>query len=238
MIKGKKIILVAPAYNEEGKIGDVVRKALTRAPYLDTVAVVDDGSKDRTVDEAESAGALVIKHAVNTGAGGAIRTGCEYAVEHGYDIIVVEGGDDQDDPAFIERLVNPIIDEEYDFVQGSRYLFGKLDIPAFRLITTKGYSLLFSLAAGKRITDASNGFRAYKTSILRTIDLRQKWLEQYELEPYLLLQTIKQGYKFKEVPVPKFWPKGKSYSKMVPFKSWWSITRPIVYSIINKRGNG
>ncbi|HEX9614496.1 MAG TPA: glycosyltransferase family 2 protein [Bacteroidota bacterium] len=237
MIKGKKIILVAPAYNEEGKIGEVVRKAFARAPFLDTVAVVDDGSRDGTVGEAEAAGALVLKHTVNTGAGGAIRTGCEYAAEHGYDIIAVEGGDDQDDPAFIKDLVTPIIDEGFDFVQGSRYLYGKLDIPAFRLITTKGYSVLFSLAAGTRITDASNGFRAYRTSILHTINLRQKWLEQYELEPYLLLQTIKQGYKFKEVPVPKFWPKGKSYSKMVPFKSWWSITRPIVYSIL-KKDNG
>ena len=234
MIRENKIILVAPAFNEEGKIGEVVRKAFARAPFLDTVAVVDDGSGDGTVAEAEKAGALVLKHSVNTGAGGAIRTGCEYAADHGYDIIVVEGGDDQDDPAFIKELVTPIIDDGFDFVQGSRYLYGKLDIPAFRLITTKGYSVLFSLAAGKRITDASNGFRAYRTSILRTINLRQKWLEQYELEPYLLLQTIKQGYKFKEVPVPKFWPKGKSYSKMVPFKSWWSITRPIVYSILKK----
>lgn len=234
MIDGKRLILVVPAFDEEGKIGEVVRKALTRAPYLDTVLVVDDGSRDATAREAESAGATVLKHPVNTGAGGAIRTGCEYAAEHGYDIIVVEGGDDQDDPAFIERLVQPIINDGYDFVQGSRYLFGKLEIPAFRLITTKGYSVVFSLAARRRVTDASNGFRAYRTAILNTINLRQQWLEQYELEPYLLLQTIKQGYRFKEVPVPKYWPKGKSYSKMVPFKSWWSITRPILYSFLRR----
>lgn len=234
MISGKRLILVVPAFDEEGKIGEVVRKALTRAPFLDTVLVVDDGSRDATAREAESAGATVLKHAVNTGAGGAIRTGCEYAAEHGYDIIVVEGGDDQDDPAFIERLVGPIINDGYDFVQGSRYLYGKLDIPAFRLITTKGYSVFFSLAAGRRVTDASNGFRAYRTAILKTINLRQQWLEQYELEPYLLLQTLKQGYRFKEVPVPKYWPKGKSYSKMVPFKSWWSITRPILYSLLRR----
>ncbi|HLA68822.1 MAG TPA: glycosyltransferase family 2 protein [Bacteroidota bacterium] len=236
MIKNKKLILVVPAYNEEGKIGEVVRKAVARAPMLDKILVVDDGSKDNTSEEAREAGAEVLKHAANTGAGGAIRTGCEYAAEHGYDIIVVIAGDDQDDPSFVESLVRPIVDEDYDFIQGSRYLYGKLDIPKFRLITTRGYSLVFSLAARKWITDASNGFRAYKTSILQTINLRQKWLEQYELEPYLLLQSIKKGFKFKEVPVPKYWPKGKSYSKMVPFKSWWSISRPIFYSMIQGKG--
>ena len=236
MLGGKKIVLVAAAYNEEGKIGEVVRKAKRDAPFLDEIIVVNDCSADSTEKEARQAGATVISHDKNMGAGAAYRTGYHYGLNNGYDIIVEIAGDNQDDPSYIKRMVLPIIEDGCDYVQGSRYKSDtEIILPRFRHITTRIFSFIFSIAAGKRVTDASNGFRAFRAETLKKIDLDKEWLNKYELEPYFLLEVVRNGHKFREVGVPKYWPKGKSYSKMVPFKSWWSISSPMIYRILGIR---
>ena len=238
MYKGERIVLIIPAYNEEGKIGNVVRKAKRWSGFLDDVVVINDGSSDRTEEEARNMGATVINHNKNRGVGAALRTGFNYAMKRKYDIIVVAAGDDQDDPSKIKDLIDPIVNEGYDFVQGSRYLGGyKPNLPKFRYITTKSFSLIFSIIAGKKITDATNGFRAFRTYLLKKIDLNKEWMNRYELEPYFMLEVIKRGFKMKEVGVPKYWPEGKSYSKMIPFKSWWSISKPMIYSLLHIKRN-
>ncbi|MBI5393037.1 glycosyltransferase family 2 protein [Candidatus Woesearchaeota archaeon] len=234
MYKKNKIAVVVPAYNEQGKIEKVISDIKNKSSIVDKIIVVNDGSKDNTMKEAKQAGAFVITHAVNQGAGAAIRTGYNYALQKNFDILVTMGGDDQDDPAYIERLVSEIVDKGYDFVQGSRYKVKGLVLkqPLFRRITTTCYSLLFTLAAGRSVTDGSNGFRAFRTDILKKVNINYSSMNRYEMEPYLLLKTIRKGFRYKEIGVPKYWPKGKSYSKMIPFKSWWSILRPIVYSLL------
>jgi len=222
MYKGKKIAVIAPAYNEEGKIGKVVSDIKKKAKLVDKIIVVNDGSKDKTEKEAKKAGAFVIAHKINQGAGAAIRTGYNYAVEQNFDILITMGGDDQDDPAYIQKLVSFIVDHNYDFVQGSRYKVKGMEIkqPLFRKITTIMYSLAFTLAA-----------RAFRADVLRKVNINYPSMNRYEMEPYLLLRAIQKGFKFREVGVPKYW-RTKEYSKMVPFKSWWSILRPIVYSLL------
>jgi dolichol-phosphate mannosyltransferase len=91
---------------------------------------------------------------------------------------------------------------------------------------------VFSIAAGKRVTESTNGFRAFRTTLLRDprINWRQEWLDRYELEPYLLLKAIQLGYRHCEVPVTKVYPSHElGYTKMRPVVDWWSIMRPVVY---------
>lgn len=222
-----RAVAIAPCLNEEHAIGTVVRKL---KPHVDTVVVVDDGSTDRTAAVACAAGAVVLRHRKNQGAGAAIRTGIRYAQAKRFAICVVLGGDDQDDPREIKRLLSKI-GEGYDFVQGSRWLRGgkTVDIPLFRRVTTKLYSLGFSVIIGKRITDGTNGFRAFRTSICKDkrMDLDQPWLNRYELEPYLFYKSIELGYRVVEVPVTKTYPEG-GYTKMDPLRDYWSISRPLV----------
>jgi dolichol-phosphate mannosyltransferase len=90
---------------------------------------------------------------------------------------------------------------------------------------------MFSLVAGKRLTETTNGFRAIRTTILRDprIDWRQAWLDKYELEVFLLYKAIRLGYRHMEVPVTKVYPPHQQgYTKMRPITGWWSILRPIV----------
>ena len=82
------------------------------------------------------------------------------------------------------------------------------------------------------MTESTNGFRAFRTALLRDprINWRQQWLDRYELEPYLLLKAITLGYRHCEVPVTKIYPPHQlGYTKMRPFVDWWSILRPVVY---------
>ncbi|MFQ5901036.1 MAG: glycosyltransferase family 2 protein [Thermodesulfobacteriota bacterium] len=230
-----RIMVVLPAYNEEGKIGRVVSgiKQDVEPGLIDIVMVIDDGSTDKTVEDAKAAGAHVISKPKNAGIGAAIRTGIDYALDHKFDIVIVMAGDDQDLPVEIPKVLAPIVSKGYDFVQGSRRLYGKrvINMPNFRRFTTKMYSVVFNFLVETKVTDGTNGFRAFKLDILKDkrINLWQDWLDTYELEPYLFYQTIKCGFKVTEVPVTKRYHKFEAYTKMVPFRDWWRITRPIIF---------
>ena len=109
-----------PCWNEEGKVGPGVR-AVPKT-LVDTVFVVDNGSIDNTAKEAEDAGALVLSHPINLGAGGGIRSGLEYGRLNNYDLLAVLAGDNQDDPNDLYRAIDRLIDNKLDYVQGSRWL--------------------------------------------------------------------------------------------------------------------
>jgi dolichol-phosphate mannosyltransferase len=181
-------------------------------------------------------GVMSVKHPRRRGVGAAIRTGIEYATNHGYDIVVIMAGNDKDDPEEIPQLLGPILREGYDLVQGSRYL-GKIgsvgQMPFYRKFATRLHPLVFSLFSGRHLTDTTNGFRAIRLGIFKDerINLSQEWLDTYELEPYILWKVITLGYKFKETFVTKIYPPKEmgGHTKMIPFISWWSILRPLFY---------
>jgi dolichol-phosphate mannosyltransferase len=233
-MNNKRILAILPALNEEKKIGKVISGIISEKEIVETVVAVDDGSRDGTKKEAEAAGAVVLSHPKNLGVGMALRTGFEYALKNNFDIVVIMGADDQDNPSEIRRVVRPIIEDQFDFVQGSRYMPGgaRVNIPFFRWLTTGLYSFLFKLLIRFPVTDGTNGFRAFRTEILKDpkINLRQKWLNKYELEPYLYYKVIELNYKVTEVPVTKKYPLNKiGYTKMIPFLDWWSILRPLIF---------
>lgn len=231
-----RIITIIPAFNEEGKVGEVVQGIYANrrvAKLIEEVVVINDGSKDKTAEEAEEAGAKVISHRINRGAAEAIRTGLNYALEKKYDVCVIMGADTQDFPSEIPQLLEPILQENYDFVQGSRYIKFKQtqDMPLSRAITTRVFTLLFRIAAGFPVTDASNGFRAFRLSILKKVKIPQK-LDRWNLEPLLYLKAIKKGFKVKEVQVTKKYDLKRGFSKMQPITSWYSAGKPILKELL------
>lgn len=228
--------MVLPAYNERSKIGKVVRKIKKDVPAgcVDRVLVVDDGSTDDTAVEAENEGALVIRKPDNEGVGAAIREGITFAQDNDFSVIVVMAGDDQDSPSELPDIVDPILRGECDFVQGSRRLLRRQtpNIPLFRRVTTKFYSLIFRLITGFPCTDGTNGFRAFTVEFTRDrrMNLNQPWLKTYELEPYLFYHAVRLGYRVREVQVTKsYHRKAVGYSKMIPGRDWWNIIKPLFY---------
>ena len=234
-----KILVCPVAFNEHVKLKSVIERFLKSPSFgkMDYL-IVDDCSDDGTTEMIQSyssRGVQTIRHQKRSGVGAAIRTAAAYARSNDYDILVIMAGNDKDNPDEIERLVNPIINNGYDFVQGSRYIgSGAIggDMPFYRKVATKMHPVLMSLIAGAKVTDSTNGFRAFRLSILndKNINLDQAWLDQYELEPYLMFKAIKLGYKFCEAPVTKIYPAKKlGYTKMKPIIGWWSILRPLIF---------
>ena len=233
MYKKKKIIAIIPVYNEQTKAATVVK----RTPALvDTVLVVDDGSDDNGINELSETRAKVIRHKKRMKIGAAIRSGIKFAMDNNFDIIAVVSGNNKDAPEEIPLLLDKIIDENYDYVQGSRYLesgnCGKM--PLHRLLFTKSYSKLLSILFKKKITDATNGFRAYKTSIFndKEINLYQEWIDE-TMEYYLTVKILQsKKIKFCECPVTKLYPPKtayKNYTKIKPFTGWFKRLLPLFY---------
>jgi dolichol-phosphate mannosyltransferase len=233
MYRGLSVLAMAPVLNEEAKIGEVVRR--TPRDIVDEMLVIDDGCTDRSPEVARGLGANVLPLGKTVGVGAALRAGYQYAVAKGYDVAVVMAGNNKDSPEEIPILLDPIADGRADFVQGSRFLKGDANfgpMPTYRKLATRLHPLLFSLVARRRVTESTNGFRAVRTSLLKDprIALDQSWLDEYELEPYLMFKAIRLGYGFAEVPVTKIYPPKKlGQTKMKPITGWWSILRPLVY---------
>jgi dolichol-phosphate mannosyltransferase len=223
------VAVVIPALDEAGKIGRVLDK-LPRDGRFEAI-VVDDGSTDGTGDEARAHGAaLVIRHQLRQGVGAAIRDGWSAGLARKRPYLALISGDDQHDPAELVSAFDTLVGSGADYVQGSRWIPGGkvLGPTGGRGMGTRIYSIAFSILAGRRVTDATNGFRIFRSSILDDpgIRLDQSWLTSYDLEPYLLFKSIRGGYKVIEHPVTVVYHATEGYSKMRGVGDWWRLFRP------------
>ena len=118
MYRGLSFAVVAPCLNEKNRIARVVARVKATG-LADEIIVVDDGSEDGSADAAEREGATILRWEKSRGVGAALRAGLELAAKK-YSVAIVIAGNDKDDPTEIPRLLDPILDAEADFVQGSR----------------------------------------------------------------------------------------------------------------------
>jgi len=232
-------IAIIPVYKDSGNIRKVLGK-FRRSVVDEICLVVDCATKDELEEIGTAAAEVgtpvhVIVNQERKGVGHAIREGIEYALKNGHDVAVVMAGNNKDDPREIPRLLRPILKEDCDYVQGSRFLPGgkRVKNPFLRSVFSRLYPFFWTLLTDVRCTDVTNGFRAYRLKIFsdERIDIWQEWLDSYELEYYLHYKVLTLGYRTKEVPVSKVYPyrhKG-GYSNISPFRDWWKIVGPLVY---------
>jgi dolichol-phosphate mannosyltransferase len=223
------VAVAIPALNEAGKIGRVLDK-FPRDGRFEAI-VVDDGSTDGTGDEARAHGAdLVITHEQRGGVGNAIRDGWKAGLARQRPYLALLSGDDQHEPSELVGALDALLAGNVDYVQGSRWMRGGKVVgdAGGRGLGTQVYSVAFSLLAGRRVTDATNGLRVFRSSILGhpSINIDQAWLDSYDLEPYVLFKTIRAGYRVIEHPCTVIYHAKEGYTKMRGLKDWWRLFRP------------
>lgn len=241
-----RIVAIVPCFNESVKLGRVLSRlseAKKKFQFSFRIVVVNDGSTDNSVSLAARHRVDAVVHLVRRqGVGEALRRGFS-EVRNLADVVVVMAGNDKDDPEQIPDLLAPILRGEADFVRGSRFLPGgqSAGLPAYRALGIRVLSRLASFCSGTRVTDATNGFCAFRRELLAedaiggTLHLgtelpeSKKWLAGYSLEPFFWMEAIRRGFQVREVPVSKIYPpKQEGYTKMRPWSGWWALARPLL----------
>ena len=164
----KKIFFVIPAYNEGKSIRGVVEE-LKKAGYRNIV-VIDDGSADNTSNEAQKAGVAVIKHIINRGQGASLKTGMDYALMNGADVIVTFDSDGQHRVEDLPAMLKPVLNGDVDVTLGSRFI-KETKLPFGRKLILKIAVLVQYLFYGVKLTDAHNGFRVLSRKAAQKIDI-------------------------------------------------------------------
>lgn len=206
MYKGKIIGVVVPAYNEEKLIGRVIE---TMPGFVDKIVIVDDTSRDRTAEVVRTYQnpatdrVILVEHTTNQGVGGAIASGYKWCRDSGVDIAVVMAGDAQMDPDDLPDLLDPVVNDEVDYVKGNRLFTGDAwhIIPKWRYLGNSVLSLLTKIASGYwQIADSQTGYTAINQKALKTIDWDQMY-KRYGQPNDLLVRLNIYNFRVKDVPV-------------------------------------
>ena len=195
-----KILVMMPALNEAGRIGDVVREVVSVLPTADVV-VINDGSSDATAAEAREAGAMVLPHAVSMGYGASLETGYLYAGQQGYDVALQMDSDGQHLPAELHALLKPLAAGEADIVIGSRFAEGASGSKTSfsRRLGQRFFSVLLWMMTGQRFSDPTSGFQGLSRRALRFFSSGVFPCDYPDAD--VLLMAHRSGLRIREVPV-------------------------------------
>jgi hypothetical protein len=220
-----EIMAIIPAYNEGDNLEGVLRQMPTEVCGLKVQALVAvDGATDNTEEVARRMGAAVIVNPINRGGGAALRAGYEVALRSRAKIVVTLDADGQHLPEEMEMLVRPIVDGEADFVNGSRVLGSHEAESQVRVAGVFMFNWLISILMFKRITDASNAYRAMRTDLLHELTLYQDQFHTSEM----LIEALKKGARVIEVPITIKKRQSGVSKKPMSFRYGWGFTKAIL----------
>ena len=196
-----KLVILMMAYNEEDRVGKTILRIPRKIPGIDSVEVllINDGSSDNTVDMAMNAGVdKIVSHKTNLGVGAAFTTGVRNALSMNADIMITVDADGEANIDQIPDLINPIINNQFDVVVGTR--FWKNSSNEFKKINNFGnriFTNLVSFVAGKKFTDTQTGFRSYSRDALENISV----ISDFTYTQEVLLDLHFKKFRIGETPI-------------------------------------
>ena len=194
----KKILIIIPAYNESKNIERVADDIILNYPQYDHL-IVNDCSTDNTGEIIKRRGYNYISLPANLGIGGGVQSGYIYAAENGYDIAVQLDGDGQHDPAYVEKLIAPIIAGEADITIGSRFIEKDGFQTSFmRRLGNRFIGLIIRMCCGIKATDTTSGFRAANAEAVRFFS--RNYAQDYP-EPEAIVAATLNGFTIRDVAV-------------------------------------
>lgn len=219
------VVACVPAFNEEKTIAKVV---LLARRHVDRVVICDDGSSDLTGEIAEGLGADVVRHRRNMGKGAALKTLFKKAREMNPDVVVTLDSDGQHDPDEIPKLIQPIVNNEADIVNGSRFL-ERRDMPKHRMIGNRMLNLLANMKMDQKLTDTQSGFRAYSRKALEVIDVAEKGIG---VDSQILMDASEKRLRIVEVPIGVSYKEARS--KHNPVVQLGTVVDSIIGKIVEE----
>ncbi len=186
-------IVIIPAYNEEKNIGEVIRKC---KKHIDQIIVVDDGSRDNTLQIAKAMNVITLVNEKNKGKTETLRRGFCKGLEEGGEIFLLIDGDGQHNPDEIPLFLEKI-QEGFDLVIGARKFDNKI-MPKIRILANSISSYLVSLICGIRIEDSQSGYRAVRREVLEKINLTSN---RFQVDTEMIIKAAKYGFHICSVPI-------------------------------------
>jgi glycosyltransferase involved in cell wall biosynthesis len=202
-------LVCIPAFNEEKIIGKLIKECLN---YSDEVVVCDDGSTDKTFDEAGMAGAVCLKHKKNLGKGAALKSLFEYARNSNAEIIITIDGDGQFLPEEIPKLKKSIMNKSSDIVIGNRF-DNSHEMPAYRKFGNKVLDKMTNLASELPIKDSQSGYRAYSKKVIDNVKFK---VDGFGADAEILIDASKKGFKISEEKIKVIYNTGMKTSTKNP----------------------
>lgn len=197
-----KVIVIMPAYNA----GQTLEKTYDEIPKecVDEIILVDDASKDGTVEVARRLGIEVIAHSQNKGYGGNQKTCYTNALKRGADIIVMVHPDYQYDPSHLRELIEPIKKGEAEIVLGSRMFYRKDALkggmPVYKFLSNIFLTKMENITFGLSLSEYHTGLRAYSQKFLRSIDFLSL-SDGFVFDTEIIAEAIKKEFKIAEIPI-------------------------------------
>jgi len=220
-----KTIVCIPAFNEEGVIGDLIKKTLS---YADSVIVCDDGSSDNTANEARDSGAHVIIHNENKGKGSALRSLFKHVMHSSADIIVTMDGDGQFLPDEIKKLTRPIVEKTSDIVVGYRF-DDNVEMPVYRKFGNKLLDHATNIVTNVPIRDTQSGFRAYSKNAIELIEFSN---DGFTADSEILINASKRGLRITEEKITVIYNTGHKTSTKNPVLHAGGVLGSIIEMIL------
>ena len=216
MIKGKKVTVVLPAYNA----AKTLRQTYEEIPFdiVDEVVLVDDKSRDNTLDVAHELGIRhIVRHEENKGYGGNQKSCYNKALELGSDIVVMLHPDYQYTPKLIHSMCYLIANEVYEVVLGSRILgkgARKGGMPVYKYIANRTLTLLQNTMMNQKLSEYHTGYRAFSATVLRSIDFMAN-SDDFVFDNQMLAQIFYAGFEIAEITCPtKYFKEASSINLM------------------------
>jgi len=197
-----KVIVVMPAYNAARTLERTYRDLPHEV--VDHVILVDDVSRDETVEIAQRLGLKVIVHVQNRGYGGNQKTCYIEALRDGADVVVMLHPDYQYDSRLVPQLIAPIRAGQADLMLGSRLLGGGTlagGMPRWKFLANRFLTIVENLALGQHLSEFHTGFRAYSRRLLETIPFLLN-SDDFVFDTEVIAQTVAFGFRVSEIPVP------------------------------------
>ncbi len=234
-MNNKRVLLIIPAYNEEENIGNVLDNLKSQG-YLEMtdVLVINDSSKDKTLEVVQSRSIDVVTQVYNMGYGAALQTGYKYATEKGYDYVMQMDADGQHDLKNLDIIYEKLVENKNaDIIIGSRFLEGSqsFKVSGLKIAVIKMFRAIIKNLTGASVTDPTSGLQGLNRKAFSYYAQFTNFDLKYS-DINMLLQMLLLGFKIEEIPAIMH----SRTAGVSMHTGWWKAFKYMIFMALSSLG--